>query len=231
MSYYDFASRFYKLLSPKGLRAVRDPMSSYEQHMAATKEILQSTRVTAATQAEGDGKDHFQFGTSRIFLRSHMLALLDAVVNQVLSSSVIKIQAWARSRAQREEYLLLQESIVLMQAVARAYLARKRRRAMLAKLQKKSSFRRAEAILRQAKDCLKGAPGEGLLLKEEKKPVQDAIRDAEALLFGEPRETLKGNATDAIVSARADALDDKMLFTARRAAEHAVKLAQAYVRR
>ncbi|KAK0651973.1 putative myosin MYO2 [Cercophora newfieldiana] len=111
-TYEEFALRYYMLV----------PSAQW------TSEIRQmATAILTKALGSGTGKglDKYQMGLTKIFFRAGMLAFLENLRTNRLNDCAILIQKNLKAKYYRKRYLEARNSIIAVQALARAYQARK----------------------------------------------------------------------------------------------------------
>ncbi|KAK4768747.1 hypothetical protein SAY86_026897 [Trapa natans] len=103
----EFANRF-RILAP-------DVIHEGTNEVIACKKILEKTNL-----------QHYQIGKTKVFLRAGQMAEMDALRNEVLGRSAIKIQSKYRSYYTRRGFKLMQQSAIQIQAVCRGEVTRSR---------------------------------------------------------------------------------------------------------
>jgi myosin V len=114
-TYEEFALRYYMLV----------PSTQW------TSEIRQmATAILTKALGSGTGKglDKYQMGLTKIFFRAGMLAFLENLRTNRLNDCAILIQKNLKAKYYRKKYLQARNSIIQVQALARAYQARKQAR-------------------------------------------------------------------------------------------------------
>ncbi|KAK0626681.1 putative myosin MYO2 [Immersiella caudata] len=114
-TYEEFALRYYMLV----------PSAQW------TSEIRQmATAILTKALGSGTGKglDKYQMGLTKIFFRAGMLAFLENLRTNRLNECAILIQKNLKAKYYRKKYLQARNSIIQVQALARAYQARKQAR-------------------------------------------------------------------------------------------------------
>ncbi|XP_071119029.1 unconventional myosin-IXb-like isoform X6 [Haliotis cracherodii] len=98
--------QLYKILLPKGL------LSSQED----VKIFLESMDLN---------RDNYQIGKTKVFLRESEKLMLDEALHRAIMERVIKIQRWAKTILERQNYSKLRTAVVLAQKCTRRWLAQR----------------------------------------------------------------------------------------------------------
>lgn len=112
-TYEEFALRYYMLVRS-------DQWTSQIRQMADA--ILKKALGTST----GKGLDKYQLGLTKIFFRAGMLAFLEGLRTTRLNECAIMIQKNLKAKYYRRRFLEARESIIVSQAAARAFIARKK---------------------------------------------------------------------------------------------------------
>lgn len=111
-TYEEFALRYYMLVQSTG-------WTSEIRQMADA--ILSKALGTSSEK----GMDKYQLGLTKIFFRAGMLAFLENLRTTRLNDCAIMIQKNLKAKYYRRRYLEAREAVILSQAAARAFIARK----------------------------------------------------------------------------------------------------------
>ncbi|KAK4757816.1 hypothetical protein SAY87_019117 [Trapa incisa] len=101
----EFANRFRILAT--------DVIHEGTDEVTACKKILEKTNL-----------QRYQIGKTKVFLRAGQMAEMDALRNEVLGKSAIKIQSKYRSYYTRKGFILLKQSTIQIQAICRGEVTR-----------------------------------------------------------------------------------------------------------
>ncbi|KAI4286711.1 MAG: hypothetical protein L6R35_004034 [Caloplaca aegaea] len=112
-TYEEFALRYYMLI----------PSSSWTSEI---RDMATAILKKALGQGVNGGLDKYQLGLTKIFFRAGMLAFLENLRTSRLKDCAIMIQKNLRCKYYRRKYLEARGSILLIQALARGFAARKR---------------------------------------------------------------------------------------------------------
>ncbi|KAK2749168.1 Myosin type-2 heavy chain 1 [Myotisia sp. PD_48] len=111
-TYEEFALRYYMLChSSQWTSEIRDMCHA----------ILQKAFVDTDHEKK---QDKYQLGLTKIFFRAGMLAFLENLRTSRLNECAIMIQKNLKCKYYRRRYLAMRDSILALQSLARAYLAR-----------------------------------------------------------------------------------------------------------
>ncbi|MCJ1469968.1 Myosin type-2 heavy chain 1 [Pseudocyphellaria aurata] len=111
-TYEEFALRYYMLV----------PSQSWTSEI---REMANAILKKALGQGSNRGLDKYQLGLTKIFFRAGMLAFLENLRTTRLTECAIMIQKNLRCKYYRRKYLEARTSILLTQALARGYHARR----------------------------------------------------------------------------------------------------------
>ena len=111
-TYEEFALRYYMLIHSS-------------QWTAEIRQMADAILTKALGTSTGKGVDKYQLGLTKIFFRAGMLAFLENLRTTRLNDCATLIQKNLRAKYYRRRYLAAREAIVKVQAVARAYNARR----------------------------------------------------------------------------------------------------------
>ncbi|KAL8952633.1 MAG: hypothetical protein Q9222_001472 [Ikaeria aurantiellina] len=112
-TYEEFALRYYMLI----------PSQSWTSEI---REMANAILKRALGQGADRGLDKYQLGLTKIFFRAGMLAFLENLRTSRLKDCAIMIQKNLRCKYYRRKYVEARSFILLVQALARAFAARKR---------------------------------------------------------------------------------------------------------
>ena len=112
-TYEEFALRYYMLVHSG-------------QWTSEIRQMANAILTKALGTSSGKGLDKYQLGLTKIFFRAGMLAFLENLRTNRLNDCAILIQKNLKAKFYRRRYLEARESIILSQAAARAYIARRR---------------------------------------------------------------------------------------------------------
>ena len=104
---------------------------------SACQQVLSSRHVRQYIQST-----MYRIGKTRIFLRADVLHTLDGIKGHIMTDSIVSVQSFFRMLLQRRKYQQTKASLMLVQAVARGYLARARRRLEMANIHRRALLRR-----------------------------------------------------------------------------------------
>lgn len=108
-TYEEFAMRYYMLVRSE----------------AWTPEIRQMADAILSKAIGAGRRDKYQLGTTKIFFRAGMLALMENLRTSRLNEAAIMIQKNLLCRYYRRRYLEARDSILFTQALTRGFLARR----------------------------------------------------------------------------------------------------------
>lgn len=111
-TYEEFALRYYMLV----------PSQSWTSEI---REMANAILKKALGQGTNRGLDKYQLGLTKIFFRAGMLAFLENLRTTRLTECAIMIQKNLRCKYYRRKYLEARNSVLLVQALARGYHARR----------------------------------------------------------------------------------------------------------
>lgn len=111
-TYEEFALRYYMLV----------PSQSWTSEI---REMANAILKKALGQGTNRGLDKYQLGLTKIFFRAGMLAFLENLRTTRLTECAVMIQKNLRCKYYRRKYLEARTSILLTQALARGYQARR----------------------------------------------------------------------------------------------------------
>ena len=112
-TYEEFALRYYMLV----------PSPSWTSEI---KEMVRIILSKALGQSTEKGKDKYQLGLTKIFFRAGMLAFLENLRTNRLNECAVMIQKNLKAKYYRRKYLEARQSIIDLQALTRAFVARQR---------------------------------------------------------------------------------------------------------
>ncbi|KAF2404555.1 putative myosin heavy chain [Trichodelitschia bisporula] len=110
-TYEEFALRYYMLV----------PSAHWTPEI---REMADAILSRALGSGKNVGADKYQLGLTKIFFRAGMLAFLENLRTARLNSAAIMIQKNLRCKYYRRKYLEARASIIELQALSRAYMAR-----------------------------------------------------------------------------------------------------------
>lgn len=116
-TYEEFALRYYMLV----------PSS---QWTAEIRQMADAILTKALGTTTTKGMDKYQLGLTKIFFRAGMLAFLENLRTNRLNECAILIQKNLKAKYYRKRYLAARHSIVVFQALSRAYKARQQAQEM-----------------------------------------------------------------------------------------------------
>ncbi|CAK7204161.1 Myosin type-2 heavy chain 1 [Sporothrix eucalyptigena] len=111
-TYEEFALRYYMLVHSS-------------QWTSEIRQMADAILTKALGTSTGKGVDKYQLGLTKIFFRAGMLAFLENLRTTRLNDCATLIQKNLRAKYYRRRYLAARESIIKVQAAARAYNARR----------------------------------------------------------------------------------------------------------
>lgn len=111
-TYEEFALRYYMLV----------PSQCWTSEI---REMANAILKKALGQGTNRGLDKYQLGLTKIFFRAGMLAFLENLRTTRLTECAIMIQKNLRCKYYRRKYLQARSSVLLLQALARGYYARR----------------------------------------------------------------------------------------------------------
>ena len=112
-TYEEFALRYYMLV----------PSVSWTSEI---RQMANAILSRALGQSSEKGLDKYQLGLSKIFFRAGMLAFLENLRTNRLNECAIMIQKNLKAKYYRRRYLEARESIISLQSLSRAHVARQR---------------------------------------------------------------------------------------------------------
>ncbi|CAH0477798.1 unnamed protein product [Peronospora belbahrii] len=103
----------------------------YEKYQILTRNVPKEARTKMTEKDYCEvilrfiPRENWQLGHKKVFLRDSQLRILDNEARKILHEAAITIQKHTRGRHQRRKYLDMQQKAVLIQAMARMYLAKR----------------------------------------------------------------------------------------------------------
>ena len=110
-TYGEFALRYYMLV----------PSASWTSEIREMADLILSKALGQTTER---GKDKYQLGLTKIFFRAGMLAFLENLRTNRLNECAVMIQKNLKAKHYRRKYLEARESIIALQSLSRACVAR-----------------------------------------------------------------------------------------------------------
>ncbi|KYQ93219.1 myosin-5b [Tieghemostelium lacteum] len=112
--YDDFMKR-YKLIASTHFKDTKEWKSLLEDQKKGSQIMLERMKIDP---------QNFQFGLTKIFLKSGIIAELENSRQATLNNSALTLQKFWKGRQQRKSYLDILNSVGLLQSLGRAILAR-----------------------------------------------------------------------------------------------------------
>ncbi|XP_041367346.1 unconventional myosin-IXAa-like isoform X3 [Gigantopelta aegis] len=109
---YNYRLRFeefiqqYKILLPKGLLSSKEDVKLFLDKMALNQE-------------------NYQIGINKLFLRESEKILLDEALHRAIMERVIKIQRWAKTILERQNFIRLLSAVLTLQKYIRRFIAQR----------------------------------------------------------------------------------------------------------
>ncbi len=140
--YQDFCSRYHVLIKVNGEELVQGRRqsgtgsSSSKRSWKKRAESILTNKLVEASNI----KDATRLGTTRIFFRSGVLAILDTIKETAMRARIIHLQAFFRGRVARTRFGKVVSSIMICQRLLRGHLARRDLKDQLRRARRRAQF-------------------------------------------------------------------------------------------
>lgn len=101
---YDEFIQLYRILLPKGLLSTQKDVRDFMDHMDLNKQ-------------------HYQLGTTKIYMRESQKMCLDYKLHMKIIDSIVKIQRWFKARIQRDKFIAWRSAATRIQSWWRMHSA------------------------------------------------------------------------------------------------------------